>query len=147
MPRGVRQETVATERRRRQASTLDRIHGQRLALPDRYANDRAYHYHWINDEKGKIQYLTTQDDYDVCPGDDCRIPVGQSDTGQPLYAVLLRKKMEYYLADQREKLGEIAKGEQAMAARKAIEDPTNPDAEKHSYAVSGNSIKSGPFVP
>lgn len=147
MGRPARQVEVATERRRRSADTLDRVHGRRLLIPAQYEGDKDHHYYWANDEKGRIEQLTKRDDYDVVPGDATRIAVGQSENGQPLYAQLLRKPMQYHLADQREKLGELKKVEEAMTTVKGISDPSNPDAEKHSYAHSGNSIKSGTFTP
>lgn len=121
MPRIARAETVATERRRRQPGSLNRLATSNLGVPEE-CKDPEYHYHWVNDKRGRIQALTTHDDYDVVTPEmleeqgrrnrtdfsmtnfttgvygGVSIPVERDGT----HAVLLRKPQRFYDADYEE---------------------------------------------
>jgi hypothetical protein len=57
------------ERRRRQPGSLNRMVTSPLGIPDE-CKDPDYHYHWVNDVRGRVQALTTQDDYDIVTVDE-----------------------------------------------------------------------------
>lgn len=58
----ITQERLA--RRRRQPDSLNRLVGSNLGLPDECV-DPEYHYHWVNDVRGKPQNMMAADDYEV----------------------------------------------------------------------------------
>ncbi len=79
-----------------------------------------YAYYWANDDKGRLQYLTEQDDWDFVEdrnadkdsrnkGGGTRLErtVGRGRDGNPIRAVLLRKKRQYYDEDQARLLSKL----------------------------------------
>jgi hypothetical protein len=77
------------------------------------ASEENYAYYWANDDKGRVQYLTEQDDWDFVEdreanqdprnkGGGTRIErvVGRGRDGLPVRAVYLRKRRDYYTQDQ-----------------------------------------------
>ena len=65
-----------TERRRRQPGSLNRMVTTALSIPEE-CKDPDYHYHWVNDVRGRVQGLTTHDDYDVVTMDELDEPAPQ----------------------------------------------------------------------
>jgi hypothetical protein len=76
-------------------------------------SEENYAYYWANDDKGRVQFLTEQDDWDFVEdrqadadprnkGGGTRLEraVGRGRDGQPIRAVYLRKRREYYNEDQ-----------------------------------------------
>ena len=76
-------------------------------------SEENWAYYWANDDKGRVQYLTQQDDWDFVEdreanadprnkGGGTRIErvVGRGRDGLPIRAVYLRKRREYYAHDQ-----------------------------------------------
>ncbi len=95
-------EEVATERRRRDESTLGiRV---KLAIPEDVqarlkAEGRTVR--WANDEGNRIADLTVRDDYDKVAGVE-PVPIGTTKEGKPIMAHLLSKPTAF-IAEDREK--------------------------------------------
>jgi len=58
-----RADLTAEHRRRRQPGSLNRMVTSNLGI-DPSLLDPEYHYHWANDEKGRLRSLTVHDDYE-----------------------------------------------------------------------------------
>ncbi len=154
MTRETRAGQVATERRRRKNDTLDRINGLKLALPPEFATPEAqakHHYVWANDVPGRLYDLTVNDDYDVVSKsgaeatDEDRVtrPVGTDEGGKPVYAVLVRKPMEFHLEDRKAKDQRLKDQEKAL---KRAPPKTEGLSEDLAYVASA-SINSGRYTP
>ena len=105
--RPTRETEIGQERRRRQPGSLDRGAHLKLAIPETIRAENAdQHLHWINDTHNRMHHLTTQGDYSKVEGVE-PVPVGTSDDGKPIYAHLMKKPLEYWQADQREKTAAI----------------------------------------
>lgn len=107
-----------TQARRRRRSEDYRGYNLRLEVPEQL-KDPNYRYYWCNDEKGKLQYRTTQDDWDFVDGKELGIAsheydsakdANQSDgrirrvvdsatASRPVYAYLLKKRKDFDAAD------------------------------------------------
>jgi hypothetical protein len=105
--RPTRADEVRTERRRKPGSTA--ISGLKLHI-DKDKLDPAYEYRWVNDTPGRVQQLYGQDWDKVEAKDIGDSPPGSvptqyvgSDAGKPINAILMRKRREFYAADQKEK--------------------------------------------
>lgn len=114
-----REEQHQEERRRRKGSTLNRMVQFKLDFipPEALDLDR-YVYRWVNDEPGRIRMATKHDDYDyvkiselkgVDPegfdsegGETVRMLSGQDKFGNPQYTYLLKKRREFWEADNEE---------------------------------------------
>ena len=59
---------------------------------------------------------------------------------------LLRKPMEFHLADQRKKLARLKEAEEGLITAPPV-DPQNPSAASTTYVVEGSTIKSGAYTP
>lgn len=117
-----RAETERGQRRRR--SNSYRGYDLRLDVPASL-KDPNYVYGWCNDEKGKLQRRTIEDDWDFVTKSELNIPshddhgfnaknLNESDTrirrevdsatsARPLYAYLLKKRREFYIEDEAER--------------------------------------------
>lgn len=154
MPREARTTAIQGERRRRKADTLDRLHGRKLNLPPECRDDPENEYYWANDTDDRIYSLTKEDDYDhvtrsnpeSSEEEKVRRPVGTKESGEPLYAYLLKKPKAFADEDRAEKLAAIDQREQGMirSPKTAPEDTRSDDV---SYVVKGNSIKRGAYTP
>jgi hypothetical protein len=103
-----------SERRRRTSDNpLDAIQ-LHLSSP-REHDDPDYIYYWGNDDKGRIEYLTTHDDWDFCEdrnasddhrnkdlGTKIRRAVGKARDGSPLFAYRLKKRRDWHEDDMAE---------------------------------------------
>lgn len=101
-----RADQVRTERRKKPGSTA--VSGLKLHI-DKDKLDPAYEYRWVNDTPGRVNQLYEQDWDKVEDGSIVSAPgtvptqhVG-SDAGRPINAILMRKRKEFYEADQKEK--------------------------------------------
>lgn len=135
-----RREDVAQERRRRSAGSLDRTAHLKLAIPPEIQAQygSTHHLHWFNDEGNRLYAMTVQDDYDKVPEVE-PIPVGTSKDGKPILAHLCAKPLDFYRADQREKMQTIQETEQALmrGKLKAEADDTPDD---RAYLAEANRI-------
>lgn len=143
-----RQEVEQEQRRRRQPGSLNRMVASPLAIPEE-CKDPAYHYHWVNDVRGRVRALTTQDDYDVVTMDELEemahrnratpdlnrdsfagngntvsLPVDTTKSGQEVRAILLKKRQSFYQADYEEGLAQ----RQAMMEGRVYEGEMASDA-------------------
>lgn len=111
-------QTEAREKRRRRV-TDDPYDGVQLHLgvpphikEGEFSEDH-YAYYWANDDKGRLQFLTEQDDWDFVEdrnankdhrnkGGGTRLErtVGRGRDGNPIRAVYLRKRRDYFNTDQ-----------------------------------------------
>lgn len=165
-----RQDEERWARRRRQPGTLNRMVASNLGIPDDCL-DPEYRYHLAKDVRGRIQALTTQDDYEIVTfseleenarrhraefkltrsaftastGDMVSIPVERDGTR----GILLRKPKDFYEADYEEG---CAVRQAMMEARVYGAELTNDVAdtklgketldEEHIYAPKENTLGS-----
>lgn len=154
MPREARTTAIQGERRRRKADTLDRLHGRKLNLPPECRDDPENDYYWANDTDDRIYSLTKEDDYDhvtrsnpeSSEEEKVRRPVGTKESGEPLYAYLLKKPKAFADEDRAEKARRIDQLERTLI-RSPKTDPEHSLPEGVTYTPDGNSIKRGPYQP
>jgi len=143
MGRPPRQAEVAQERRRRRDGTLDRMSQLKLAIPDKAKQARPDStFRWVNDTPGRMHNLTVDDDWDVVEGVE-PLPVGQDQAGQPIYARLCAKPLEFWKEDQRAKAKAIL-DQQKELVRKGDKKAT---ADSTTYVADGNTIKTQGYEP
>lgn len=105
-----RADEVRQERRKQPGSgAKPRI---RLSVDEKKLDRNTYHYRFANDKEGRIQQLMA-DDYDIAPegaksdssslGSVNSAFAGKDDSGKPYDAVLMRKRKDWFEADQKEK--------------------------------------------
>lgn len=112
--------TEKQERRRQRGSTT--VHGQKLGVNPAFLDEKNFAYRWLNDDKGRVEQMTQQDDYELVPdptktgkpdadglGAIISKVVGVDDGGRPIRAYLAKKPIAYYRDDQREKSASIKK--------------------------------------
>lgn len=134
------------ERRRRRVDPVENGLGPLGLSPSKM--DPKFHYHWINDNPGRIHEKTVLDDYDKVEdeslvaeygshseGAAVRRLVGAHADGKPKYAYLCRKPMEYYTADRYEKQKAVNEIE-AQLKRGKVKDGLGPN-DPHSYVPDG----------
>lgn len=114
-----REETHTTERRRRKSGTLNRMVQMKLDfIPPEALDLDNYVYRWVNDEAGRLRMATRHDDYDYVNvselkgfdpegfdsegSETVRMLAGQDKFGNPLYTYLLKKRREFWEADNEE---------------------------------------------
>lgn len=158
-----RAETTGTERRRRQPGSLNRMVVSPLAIPEE-CRDPDYHYHWVNDVRGRVHALTTHDDYDIVTMDEldetarrnradanlARDHLGSAGNVSVTVerdgtrAVLLKKRQSFYDHDYQEGLAE----RQAMMEGRVYHGVGESDAvdvgreslDENTYVPKGNSL-------
>lgn len=117
-----RQEAVKQQRRRRSASTLDRMMGMTLDIFSPEQLDPNYVYRWISDVGSRLSNATKRDDYDlVHPSeikdfdsmddsllteskDRIRTYLETGKQGQPVYGYFCRKPKEFFEEDQQARM-------------------------------------------
>jgi hypothetical protein len=107
--RPTRAEEVRTERRRKPGSVI--LSGLKLGVPEEMLDRNTYEYRWANDKGNRIRQLhdadwdrvseAVKEDVDGMGSIQSKI-VGTED-GKPVNAVLMRKRKDWYQADQKEK--------------------------------------------
>ena len=110
-----RAEEIAQGRRRRNPS--EDMNGLRLRLGvDADLKDPDFEHHWFNDDRGRLELATHQDDWDFVKHPEIakddrnlnesesriRRVVGQNEAGGPLYAYYCRKYKPWYDEDQKQ---------------------------------------------
>ena len=122
--RATRSDEVRQERRRKPGSTVD--YGVKLGVPEEHLDRNTYEYRWANDTGNRVAGLKA-DDWDPAPIEGRSVEkrhVG-TDSGKPNSAVLLRKRKDWYDADQKEKrkpLDEMDKAIKRGTAHRAESD-------------------------
>jgi hypothetical protein len=116
MSRPARTEEVKSERRRRGSGpTLN----MKLHVPEE-SKDPNFVYRWVNDKPGRVQQLTTQDDWDKAPivtaqnAGEGTVETRVTDRTAGDRAVLLRKPREYFEADKAEQQAQLDATDEAM---------------------------------
>lgn len=138
-PVSPRQVEEKAQRRRRNNGDLNTMTVMRLGLPPEVMRDNAdFDLRWVNDEGGRIQHLTQQDDYDVVEGVEGR-QVGTTTEGRPIVARLLRKPKEFAEEDRRAKLDVL--NSQEKNALKGEGSGATASSSAGIYAPSDNIIK------
>lgn len=117
--RPARADKVAGERRRRNASSLNRMAQYKLDfIPEDLLDKDNFVYRWINDTPGRLRMATKMDDYEQVSaselgpgfaidntdsegGDTIRMYTGV-EAGQPVYAYLCKKPRDYWESDNEE---------------------------------------------
>lgn len=150
-------------RRRRQPDSLNRLVGSNLGLPDECV-DPEYHYHWINDIRGRPQNLTSSDDYEVVTMDmleeTARQKRAEFTLNRDAYqtgiaggisrvverdgtrAVLLRKPKDLYDYDYEEMVAQ----RQAMMEQRVFHGVTDMEVDgqseslENAYVPKGNTL-------
>jgi hypothetical protein len=142
-----RQAEVATERRRR--SDDQSVAGLKLHVRDDM-KDPNFSYRWANERPGRIHQLTQQDDWDVVSTEDASQLTSASEgtvmrrsvdkaTGEG--AVLLRKRKDFYEADQKDKQKPLDERDEILRRGAA----PSPDglAGSEAYVPGGRNIVAG----
>lgn len=159
-----RDETHQIERRRRKGSTLNRMVQFKLDfIPEEFLDKDRYVYRWVNDEGSKIRMATRHDDYDYVNidelgdldpdsfdsegGNRIRMLVNQATANSgPLYAYLLKKRKEFWVADNEEV---VRSREDMMAGRVYRAELGEEDAMKdtdysrENYYTTGDTTIGG----
>lgn len=142
-----RQEEVQQRRRRREGLGLDR--NLKLHVSDSMKDDK-FVYRWVNDKGSRVQYLTTEDDWDVVSqADSSPHNVSEGTTMRRVgnqthgdHMVLLRKPREYYEADKAQEQKAIDAMEEGL--RKGNAPSAEALAGPHQYTPGGrNTIARG----
>jgi hypothetical protein len=139
-----RQEEVKQRRRRREGLGADR--NLKLAVPENL-KDPNFVYRWVNDRPGRVQQLTTMDDWEKAPvvteqnAGEGTVETRVVDKSVGERAVLLRKPKEFYEADKAEEQKQLDARDEALR-RAPPQDPqglSGPEA----YVPNGRNIIGG----
>lgn len=115
--RTARAEEVRNERRRKAGATT--VAGLKLHI-DKDRLDPAYEYRWVNDVPGRVQALYEQDwdkveDPGIAGGAGTIPTVHVSgNSPMPTNAILMRKRKDWYEADQKEKQKSLDEMDQSI---------------------------------
>ncbi len=120
-PKNTRAEAVRSERRRRPGSASNA--GLRLALDESKLDRNTYNYRHVRDEGNRVPQLEAQDwdivrDSGVKPDStsmgSTATTHGGTDEGKPYGLVLMRKRKDWFEADQKEKQRPLEEIDQAI---------------------------------
>ena len=139
-----RTEEVKVQRRRRQGSGPES--GLKLHIPENL-KDKNFEYRWVNDRPGRVQQLTTMDDWEKAPvvtdhnAGEGTVETRVVDKSAGDRAVLLRKPKEFYDADKRDEQKVLDARDEAM--RRAPPQSTEGLSGPESYVPGGRNIVNG----
>lgn len=148
-----RAEEIAAGRRRRSDSA--NIDGMFLRLGvDPTIKDPNYEYRWINDDKGRLQACTQQDDWDFVENHEAamddrnlsqsesriRRVVDKTASGEPMYAYYCRKYKPWYDADQ-SKISELAHSKRKQIIQDVSSASSNISADEKDMLYSPAEAK------
>lgn len=139
-----RQEEVKQRRRRREGLGADR--NLKLNVPESM-KDPNFVYRWVNDRPGRVQQLTTMDDWEKAPvvteqnAGEGTVETRVVDKSVGERAVLLRKPKEFYEADKAEEQKQLDARDEALrhGAPQSSEGLSGPEA----YVPGGRNIIGG----
>lgn len=159
-----RAEAEQGERRRRQPGSLNRMVASALSIPEE-CRDPDYHYHWVNDVRGRVQALTTQDDYDVVTVDELEANLRRNRSDAHFTAanfggngstvslaverdgtkaILLKKRGSFYQADYEESLEQRGAMMESRVYHGAGEsdavDTERETLDQSTYVPKGNQL-------
>lgn len=115
-----RAEEVRTERRRKPGA-LEHT-GYKLGVDEAQLDRNTYKYRWVNDKDNRVQKLTGED-WDIAPemaaeaSDGLGTPQSKvvgKDGGKPFHGVLMRKRKDWFEADQAARNQEIDAVEESI---------------------------------
>jgi hypothetical protein len=112
--RAPRADEVRQERRRKPGTLLQG--GMKLALPEERLDRKTYQYRWVKDYGARMNSLHEQD-WDPAPemtGSPVEKTGGTDEHGKPYNMVLMRKRLDWYNADQKEKLAPVEEFNKAI---------------------------------
>jgi hypothetical protein len=137
----------ATQRRRRDDTTIDGAQRLKLAIPpevEARLKEEKRTPRWINDEGNRIHNMTKLDDYDRVEGVE-PVVVGTTKEGQPIKAYLHSKPDAFIEQDRAKAEAPRREFEKSLERGK---NPNDPIAGNDSfYADEANSIRRGVRSP
>lgn len=148
-----RTEQVKEQRRRRNSESLSG-HRRRMALDMSKLDTENFEYRWANNEPGRVETLTQQDDWEIVTdrdggikrdstgtGTEVSIVAGTGDSGAPVRSVLIRKPKKYQDEDRRAKQRRI---DEMEAGLREGNTPGNDGAKgSEFYSDAGIRIQQG----
>lgn len=127
---------IKTERKRRRQDHLAGVR-RRLAV-DMSKLDPAFEYRFVNDDAGRVEFLTKSDDWEVVSdregeikadgantGSEVSAVVGVGEYGRPVRGVLLRKPKDWYDEDKAAKARRIDETDAAVRAGRPAGAPND----------------------
>lgn len=130
--RPTRADGVRQERRRKPGQTAHS--GIKLALDESRLDRGTYQYRFVNDQDMRVKQLEAQD-WDIAPegakadgnslGSASSTIGGTSESGKPYNTVLMRKRKDWFEADQREKQKPLDAMEEAIRRGNTAEQKTD----------------------
>lgn len=144
-----RAEQTQEQRRRRNSESLS---GQRrrMALDMSKLDTDNFEYRWANNEPGRLEVLTQQDDWEIVTdregnikadstgeGSQVSILAGVGDAGAPVRSVLIRKPKKYQDEDRRAKQRRIDE----MEAQLKSGNTPGDGAKGESFYTTENGIR------
>jgi len=146
-PRPNRADEVRQERRRKPGATV--LAGTKLTVDESKMDRKNFTYRWAKDQGARVAQLHA-DDYDPAPGDavignqgagTVGTKVGGTDeTGKPYGMVLMRKRKDWYDADQTDKQKPLDEVEKDILRGRAHER-NEPDLRSGAYTPGVNTIE------
>lgn len=128
---------------RRRRETMGAERGLKLHVPEKF-KDPNFTYRFVNDRPGRVQNLTTMDDWDVVSDErlgafDGTVVKRVADTYTGEKTVLLRKPKEFYEADKAVEQAIIEKNDEQLR------NPAPPEGQDPSkfYTPKGRNIIGG----
>lgn len=112
--RPTRADEVRQERRRVPGATTH--YGLKLHVPENELDRKMYVYRHVNDVGNRVEEMKAND-WDVAPLGGKSVDsrhVGEAGAGTPSKAVLMRKRKDWYDADQKEKMKPLDEIEKAI---------------------------------
>lgn len=140
-------ETVPAKRRRKKGS--NGVMAAKLSLPEFAKDDTGYTYRWVNDVKNRIHALTAEDDWEMVSSKNGAIissrdealkrPVGTQESGEPMFAYLLKKPTEFVQEDHQEAQGRI--DDKMKQIRKGAQGADRSELHTHGYNPTTDTIR------
>lgn len=144
-PRATRADEVRQERRRQPGATV--MAGIKLAVDDKKLDWNTFEYRWAKDYGGRMPQLHGED-WDPAPehaviGSSGEGTVGTKiggtdESGKPYNMVLLRKRKDWFKADQKEKQRPLDEMDEAIR-RGTNHLKDNPEAKDGFYTPNGEN--------
>lgn len=137
--RPTRAEEVRQERRRKPGSTAHL--GIKLSVPEDQLDRTTYEYRFANDTGSRVASLK-DDDWDPAPigGASTDTRVVGTDSGKPIKAVLMRKRKDWYDADQKAKRKPIDEMDAAIRRGTAHKQEKDLGSDVSYTPGSGNTL-------
>lgn len=135
-----RADEVRQERRRKPGSTI--ISGLNLAVDESRLDRNTYEYRWVNDRGARMASMHGQD-WDPAPevGDGSSVTgkiVGTDESGKPFSGILMRKRKDWYVADQKEKQAPLEEMDRAIRAGTSHVKAA-PELRDNGYTPNGSN--------